>query len=56
MHHIQLREIIRDADVAYAIHPIVVKHHLSVEDTTKALVACGIARAVNVAQIASKDY
>ena len=53
MHLIQSREIMRDAEVAYAIHPIVRKYLLSVKDTTKALIACGVPRAANVAQIAS---
>ena len=42
MHLIQFREIMRDAEVAYAIHPIVGKYLLTVEDTTKALIACGV--------------
>ena len=41
----------RDAEVAYAIHPVVRKYVLTVEDTTKALIACGVPRAANVAQI-----
>jgi hypothetical protein len=53
MHLIQFREIMRDAEVAYAIHPIVRNYLLSVKDTTKALIACGVPRAANVAQIAS---
>ena len=52
MHLIQFREIMRDAEVAYAIHPIVRKYLLSVKDTSKALTACGVPRAANVAQIA----
>ena len=52
MHLIQFREIMRDAEVAYAIHPIVL-NLLTVKDTTKALIACGVPRAANVAQIAS---
>ena len=51
MHLIQFREIIRDAEVAYAIHPVVRKYVLTVEDTTKALIACGVPRAADVAQI-----
>ena len=51
MHLIQFREIMRDAEVAYAIHPIVRKYLLSVKDTTKALIACGVPRAASVAQI-----
>ena len=47
----------RDAEVAYAIHPIVRKYLLTVDDTTKALIACGVPRAANVATITSAlDY
>jgi hypothetical protein len=53
MHLIQFREIVRDAEVAYAIHPIVRKYLLTAKDTTKALIACGVPRAANVAQITS---
>jgi hypothetical protein len=53
MHLIQFQEIMRDAEVAHAIHPIVLKYHLTVEETTKALLACGVLRAANVAQITS---
>jgi hypothetical protein len=53
MHQIQFREIMRDAEVAYVIHPIVRKYLLTAEDTTKALIACGVPRAANVAQITS---
>ena len=51
MHLIQFRGIMRDAEVAYAIHPIVRKYLLTVEDTTKALIACAVPRAANVARI-----
>ena len=34
----------RDAEVAYAIHPVVRKYLLTAEDTTKALIACGVPR------------
>ena len=53
MHLIQSREIMRDAEVAYAIHPIARKHLLSVKDTTKALIARSVPRAAKIAQIAS---
>jgi len=53
MHGIQLREIIRDAEVAHAIRPVVLKYLLNVEDTIKALMTCGVPRATNVAQIAT---
>jgi hypothetical protein len=56
MHLIQFREIMRDAEVAYAIHPIVRKYLLTPEDTTKALIACGVPRAANVAQITTGRF
>jgi hypothetical protein len=46
----------RDAEVAYAIHPIIRKYLLTAEDTTKALIACGVPRAANVAQIATGRF
>jgi len=51
MHLIQFREIMRDAEIAYAIHPIVRKYLLTAKDTTKGLIACGVPRAASVAQI-----
>lgn len=56
MHVIQFREIMRDAEVAHAIHPVVLKYLLTVEETTKALLACGVARAANVAQITNGSF
>ena len=46
----------RDAEVAYAIHPIVLKYHLTVEETTKALLACDVLRAANVAQLTTGRF
>ena len=43
----------RDAEVGYAIHPIVRKYLLTAEDATKALIAYGVPRAANVARITS---
>ena len=51
MHLIQFREMMRDAEVAYAIHPMMRKYLLTVEDTTEALIACGVPRAANIAKI-----
>jgi hypothetical protein len=56
MHLIQFREIMRDAEVAYAIHTIVLKYHLTVEETTKALLVCDLSRAANVAQITTGRF
>ncbi len=41
----------RDAEVVYAIHPIVRKYLLTVKDTTKALIAYGVPRAASIARI-----
>jgi hypothetical protein len=56
MHVIQFREIMRDAEVAHAVHPIVLKYLLTVEETTKALLECGVSRAANVAQISTGSF
>ena len=56
MHLIEFREIMRDAEVAHSIRPIVLKYRLTVEDTTTALLACGVSRAANVAQIATGRF
>jgi len=56
MHLIQFREIMRDAEIAYAIHPIVRKYLLTAKDTTKALLACDVSRAANVAQITTGRF
>jgi hypothetical protein len=56
MHVIQFREIMRDAEVGNAIHPIVLKYLLTLEKTTKALLECGVSRAANVAQISTGNF
>ena len=42
---------IRDAEIAYAISPVVRRHRLSAEETEKFLVELRIPRAANVARI-----
>lgn len=56
MHANHFHEIMRDAEVAYAIGPIVRKHQLGIEETTGLLQKCGVARAQNVAQIATSRW
>jgi hypothetical protein len=51
MHHIQFREIMRDAEIARAILPIVRKHHLTEADTEKALLKLHVPRVANIARI-----
>jgi len=48
----QFHEIMRDAELANAIGPIVRKHGLSIDQTAVLLQKAGVARAENVAQIA----
>jgi hypothetical protein len=51
MHRTELKEIIRDVDIACAVRPIVQKHHLSVENTTELLTKALIPRARGVAEL-----
>jgi hypothetical protein len=51
MHHIEFRQIIRDAEIANAIFPVVRRHHLTEIDTEKALLKLRVARAANIARI-----
>ena len=51
MHLLQFHQIIRDAEIAYAISPVVRRHRLGAEATEKFLVELRIPRAANVAQI-----
>jgi hypothetical protein len=54
MHRIVFNEIVRDAEIAYAISPIVRKHHLTEEETEKFLLELRIPRAANVAGITDR--
>ena len=54
VHCTEFRQIVRDAEIAYAISPIVRKHHLTAEETEKFLVELRIPRAANVAQITNR--
>jgi len=51
VHGIEFRQIVRDAEIAYAISPIVRKHHLTAEETERFLLELRIPRAANVAGI-----
>ena len=54
MHRIEFRQIIRDAEIAYAISPVVRRHRLTEEETEKFLVELRIPRAANVAGITNR--
>jgi hypothetical protein len=51
VHRIEFRQIVRDAEIAYAISPVVRRHRLTEEKTEKFLVELRIPRAANVARI-----
>ena len=54
MHRIEFLQIVRDAEIAYAISPVVRRHRLTEEETEKFLLELRIARAANVAQITNR--
>jgi hypothetical protein len=51
MHQIQFRQILRDAEIARVILPVIRGHHLSETDTEKALVKLNVPRGANIARI-----
>jgi hypothetical protein len=51
VHHIEFRRIVCDAEIAYAISPVVRRHRLTAEETEKFLLELRIPRAANVAGI-----
>jgi len=51
MHLIEFRQIVRDAEVANAISPVVRRHRLNEAETEKFLLQLGTARAANIARI-----
>jgi hypothetical protein len=51
MHHIEFRQIVRDAEIANAILPVVRRHHLTEVDTKNALLELRVPRAENIARI-----
>jgi hypothetical protein len=51
MRQTQMREILRDVDIAGAITPIVHKHHLTLADTTELLTRLAVPRARSVAEL-----
>ena len=56
MHLKQLNEILRDADVANAIFPVVRGHRMSEEQTEEALIELDVPRAANVAGITLRAF
>jgi hypothetical protein len=56
VHRIQLLEILRDADVANAISPIVREYRLTEDQTERALFQLQVTRAANVAGITHRAF
>jgi hypothetical protein len=53
MHHLQFQEIMRDAEIARAIAPVVHRHHLNETDTEKFLLKLKVPRAASIARISA---
>jgi len=51
VHSIEFLQTVRDAEIAYAISPVVRRHRLTEQETEKLLLELRIPRAANVAQI-----
>jgi hypothetical protein len=51
MHNIEFRQIMRDAEIANAIFPVVLRHRLTQAATEKALRELAVPRAANIARI-----
>jgi len=51
MHSIEFRQIMRDAEIANAIFPVVRRHHLTQAATETALLELDVPRAANIAGI-----
>jgi hypothetical protein len=54
VHRIEFRQILRDAEIAYAISPVVSRHRLTEEEIKKFLLELRIPRAANVAGITNR--
>lgn len=53
-HHVVFGQILRDAEIAYVISPVVRRHRLTEEETTKFLFELHIPRAASVAGITDR--
>ena len=53
MHLIEFRQIMRDAEIARAILPVVRGHHLTEAETGNALLKLHVPRAANIARISA---
>jgi len=56
MHVTQLRQILRDAEVANAISVVVRRHRMTEERTERALAELHVPRAANVARITHRAF
>jgi hypothetical protein len=54
VHRIEFRQILRDAEIAYTISPVVSRHGLTEEETKKFLLELRIPRAANIAGITNR--
>jgi hypothetical protein len=51
MHHIEFKEIMREAEIAHVILPVVREHRLTEAETEEALLKLNVPQAANIARI-----
>ena len=51
MHHIEFKEIMREAEMAHVILPVIREHQLTEAETKEALLKLNVPRAANIARI-----
>jgi len=56
MHRIHLREILRDAAIAYAIRPTIARGGLTFAETHAALTTLNVPRAGGIARVATSNW
>ncbi len=56
MHRTHLRELLRDADIAYAIGPAIQSRKLTFAETRDALIALAVPRAAGIAGVVTSNY
>ena len=55
MHHIEFKEIMREAEIAHVILPVVREHHLTEAETEEALLKLNVPHAANIARISGSQ-
>ena len=56
MHRIHLRQILRDADIAHAIRPTIIRGGLTFAETQAALTTLNVPRADGIARVVTSNW